>query len=71
MRADNETFMRIVLVDAAPDSKDYGGVTEPGSEWDRECDRILGEIRAAVEPLGWGADWSDNEIHVEPREGAR
>jgi hypothetical protein len=62
---------RIVIVDAAPDSGDYGGSTEHGSAWDIECDRILGEIREAVEPLGWMADWCDDDIHVEPREVSR
>lgn len=60
---------RIRIVDAAPDRN--GGSDEPGSPWDRECDRILGEIRAAVEPLGWDAEWSDDDIVVEPRGGAR
>lgn len=60
---------QITIVRAAPDSDDYAGETEPGSEWDRECDRILGEIREAVEALGWTAEWSDDDIHVEPRRG--
>lgn len=48
----------------APDSSGYRGGTEPGGDWDEECDRRLKEIRDAL-PAGWSADWSDDDIRIE------
>lgn len=47
----------------APESSDYGGNTEPGSEWDEECDRILACLQEALPP-GWSAEWVDDDIHI-------
>lgn len=52
----------LVIDDAAPDSG--GRSTEPGSEWDEECDAILTEVQAIVRPHGCTAEWVDDDIHV-------
>lgn len=54
----------LVCSNLAPDSKDYGGETEPGSEWDDECERILARVRNLI-PAGWEADWCDDDMVVE------
>ena len=53
----------VVIVDCAPESDDYGGSTEPGSEWDEECDRREKAIRDAL-PAGWTPEWSDDDLHI-------
>lgn len=55
---------RLVISDAAPDSEDYGGNTEPGSDWDDECDRIIAGVRTALGKLRANAEWSDNDIII-------
>jgi hypothetical protein len=54
------------ITNYAPDSSgpEYGGNTEPGSEWDDECDRLLAEIRECL-PDGWLAHWRDDDIAIE------
>ena len=54
---------RIVVRGAAPDSD--GADTAPGSEWYEETGRILAAVEAAVQPLGWVAQWSDDDLIVE------
>lgn len=48
----------------APDSREYRDGTEPGGDWDEECDRLLAEIREAL-PAGYVADWSDDDIRID------
>ena len=49
--------------DAAPNSDDYDGDTEPGSPWDEACDRLLAKVRAVL-PAGWEVQWSDNDLTI-------
>ena len=55
------------VIGAAPDSSEYDGITEPGSPWDEECDRILASIQSAL-PIGWIATWRDDDICISPAE---
>jgi hypothetical protein len=57
---------RLCVGSFAPDAADYGGATEPGSEWDEECDRLLVDVESIVRPLGWMAQWVDDDMVVEP-----
>lgn len=47
----------------APDVADYGGSTDPGSEWDEECDSRMEDVRDAL-PAGWSAEWSDDDVII-------
>ena len=50
--------------DYSPDSSqpEYS-ITEPGSAWAEECKRLLAEIRDSL-PVGWDADWSDDDVII-------
>lgn len=53
-----------VIADYAPDRAEYEDGDSPGSDWDRECERLLTEIRTAL-PDGWVADWADDDVRIE------
>ena len=55
----------IVIWDAAPDSAEYGGDTQPGSDWDEACDALLAFVQSLLPP-GWAAEWVDDDIHICP-----
>ena len=61
----HETAIGTVYIsDVAPDCREYGGHTEPGSAWDEECHRRLDTVIGIVSPFGVTAEWSDDDVSL-------
>jgi hypothetical protein len=58
-----DTPDRAHISDLAPDSRDYGSDTSPGSAWDEQCDELLAAVRRAL-PAGWVAEWADDDVII-------
>lgn len=50
----------------APDAG--GESTDPGSDWDRECDDRLETVAAELSGLAVVVQWSDDDLHIDDAE---
>lgn len=53
------------IANLAPSSDDFGGDTQPGSEWDEECDALLAAVAEIVKPHGCVATWVNDDCCIE------